>query len=265
MLGVASSSFMMPQATLLRYFAGSVARADPPLPAGPRETRMEVMPKVAQIRHSADPSLRQRRGVCSDAPAPRPDPVTQSSEPDPHPITQALANSPVVQAPRIAIAPVESSHLPALKRLTSTLLPIRYPESFFAEAVDDPLPATFSRVAIFSSKPVGWIRCCLDPFPEPTSPPSPATPIYNQIYIQALCLLAPYRGQGVAIALLENILSPGTLTEHNIESIYAHVWEKNDGALSWYEKRGFRRTMMVENYYRKLRPGGAWIVRKDIG
>jgi ribosomal protein S18 acetylase RimI-like enzyme len=164
----------------------------------------------------------------------------------------------------IAIIPVHRSHLPAIQRLTSTLLPVRYPDKFFSGSVDEIFPAMFSRVALSMSKPIGWIRCRLDPFPEPTSPPSNARPIYNQIYIQALCLLAPYRGQGVATALLESILKPSLLLEHDVASIYAHVWECNTDALEWYSKRGFHKVVMVDNYYRKLRPGGAWVVKKDL-
>jgi N-alpha-acetyltransferase 50 len=156
------------------------------------------------------------------------------------------------------------SHLPAIQRLTSTLLQVKYPDNFFSGVVDEVIPARFSRVALSMSKPIGWIRCRLDPFPEQTSPPSNAKPIYNRIYVQALCLLAPYRGQGVATALLESILKPRLLAEHDIESVYAHVWECNADALEWYAKRGFHQVVLVDNYYRKLRPGGAWIVKKDL-
>jgi len=42
------------------------------------------------------------------------------------------------------------------------------------------------------------------------------------------------------------------------------VWENNEDALDWYSKRGFKRVLLLERYYRRLKPGGAWIVRKEL-
>ena len=164
----------------------------------------------------------------------------------------------------LRIAFVESEHLPALKRLTGNLLPVKYPDNFFEGVVSEPVPRTFSRIALIDGKPIGWIRCRLDPFPEPTLPPSKSRPIYNRIYIQALCLLAPHRQLGIATSLLDTITVPSLLQQHNIARVYAHVWESNADALAWYERRGFRKAMKVDQYYRKLRPDGAWIVERDV-
>lgn len=166
--------------------------------------------------------------------------------------------------PGLEIVAVQIDHLPALKRLTGNLLPVRYPDKFFDGAVNEAIPATFSRVALIDGKPVGWIRCRLDPFPDPTEPPSKTKPIYNRIYVQALCLLAPYRGLGIAKSLLGAVTAPPLPSEHDIVHIYAHVWESNEEALEWYDRRGFRKAMKVEQYYRKLRPDGAWVVQKDL-
>ncbi|MCJ1308753.1 hypothetical protein MMC25_002407 [Agyrium rufum] len=144
-----------------------------------------------------------------------------------------------------------------------------------------------------ASTVVGAIRCRLEPtltIPLVSLPLSKATqlsqrsrtkqeePHYN-IYIQALGVLAPYRGQGLATTLLESTIASvveyvrsgrcGSQCEHKeggmswkdgegkihiqseqnkgdqeeyggvIENIYAHVWEANEDALEWYVKRGF--------------------------
>jgi len=177
--------------------------------------------------------------------------------------------------PSIIITSIQPSHLPALKRLTTTLLPIAYPDTFFSDAITCPTASQISRIALHtppgssansSTFPIGWIRCSLEPYPEATSPPQPTRPIYTQIYIKALCLLAPYRHLGVAAAMLNRILEQEKelLRQQNVQSIFAHVWESNEEALEWYEKRGFARVELVEEYYRKLRPGGAWLVRKEL-
>ena len=179
--------------------------------------------------------------------------------------------------PSITIAPVTSTHLPALARLTTNLLPIKYPPSFYTEVTEDPASAsaTFSSVALFTSPsptpapnpaipatepatPIGWIRCSLHPLPVPTPDLQPQ----NELYIKALLLHPAYRALGIATSLLNQILSnTAALIRFQVVSISAHVWESNTEALEWYAKRGFERVEFVDGYYRRLRPGGAWLVR----
>jgi N-alpha-acetyltransferase 50 len=251
----------MPQPSLLHYFKAPMTA--PLSPSGVLQVAGEA--KLPSIAHALNAVAASTKANDPGSNASEPPSVLLSSPDLADNVGEDSAETGLVpKFSEIAIIPIQRSHLPAIQRLTSTLLPVRYPDNFFSGSVDEILPAIFSRVALSMSKPIGWIRCRLDPFPEPTSPPSNARPIYNQIYIQALCLLAPYRGQGVATALLESILKPRLLLEHDVASIYAHVWECNTDALEWYSKRGFYQVVMVDNYYRKLRPGGAWIVKKDL-
>jgi ribosomal protein S18 acetylase RimI-like enzyme len=251
----------MPQTSLLNYF--KIPAAPPALLANvPSRARELELPRIAHVLDSTA-SLGVINSYGSDV-AELPSDQLSSRDLDEERAGDMSRTVTVPKFSDITIIPVLRSHLPAIQRLTSTLLPVAYPDKFFSGSVDEVIPAMFSRVALSLSKPIGWIRCRLDPFPEPISPPSNAKPIYNRIYVQALCLLAPYRGQGVATALLESILKPRLLREHDIESVYAHVWECNAEALEWYTKRGFRQVMLVEGYYRKLRPGGAWVVKRDL-
>jgi N-alpha-acetyltransferase 50 len=123
---------------------------------------------------------------------------------------------------------------------------------------------------------------------EPTMPVS--SPPSMNLYIQTLHLLSPYRGIGVATSLLDCLLyeplptssEPTAMTappnriakrkhisklvkHYNIRTITAHVHETNDDALRWYAARGFRiEEGIVENYYRRLKPTGARVVRLDL-
>lgn len=96
-------------------------------------------------------------------------------------------------------------------------------------------------------------------------------------------MLSPYRGNGVATSLLNSLLFAvpprrdsiakpgegaagyrvsGLVKHYNIRSITAHVHEANDEALEWYIARGFQvQEGVVENYYRRLQPSGAKIVK----
>jgi len=159
---------------------------------------------------------------------------------------------------------VNASHLPAIKRLTATTLPVRYPDSFFSTVITDPAASELARVLLYDGEPVGWIRCQTEGLgPDSVRTLSSGEPL-NQIYIQALCVLAPYRHQGFATALLQSILEGKVAADGSVICIYAHVWESNQDALQWYAHRGFKRTMFVNEYYRKLQPPGAWVLKKDL-
>lgn len=169
----------------------------------------------------------------------------------------------VPHLPEAIITPIQQSHLPAIQRLTSTTLPVHYSQSFFTSTLTDQAVAQLSRVVLYSSAPVGWIRCRLEPC-SPNTDTSIARPMPSQIYIHALALLAPYRSLGLATILLDIVLSTPIAMSPEMTCIYAHVWEKNEDALEWYAKRGFKRVIFFERYYRKLRPGGAWVVRMEL-
>ena len=171
------------------------------------------------------------------------------------------------------------------RRITSLLLPIRYPDSFFQEAISDPVISTISRIALYrgphpsrgssilkgttterqntDEHVIGGIRCRL----EPLSVPPRCTPLtQQQLYIQTLVLLSPYRGQGVATHLLNEVVGEAVKCHENVTSVYAHVWEANEEGLEWYMKRGFTvEERVLDGYYRRLKPGGARVVRRMIG
>ncbi|KAL4940261.1 hypothetical protein BDV06DRAFT_197025 [Aspergillus oleicola] len=197
----------------------------------------------------------------------------------------------------VTIDPVSTAHIPSLSRITGLLLPIRYPNSFYTATVTDPVIASVSRVAIYHDHPVaaappsaptqsptagtdkviGGIRCRLERL-NPSSAESKTGQEPTNLYIQTLHLLSPYRGYGVAASLLNSLLfsnangkSPShhedsDLVKHyNIRSVTAHVHEANEDGLEWYISRGFEvEEGIVKNYYRRLKPSGARIVRLKL-
>ena len=110
---------------------------------------------------------------------------------------------------------------------------------------------------------MGGIRCRLEPVPVP---PGQSLSTQQQLYIQTLVLLSPHRGQGIATHLLDAVITEAVKNHNNVASIYAHVWEANLEGLDWYRRRGFLvEDEILEGYYRKLKPGGARIVRRRVG
>ncbi|KAH8431620.1 uncharacterized protein LDX57_009277 [Aspergillus melleus] len=149
-------------------------------------------------------------------------------------------------------------------------------------------PATAASTG--SDKVIGGIRCRLEPVPPMAAKRLPGKTQRDpaNLYIQTLHLLSPYRSYGIAASLLNSLLfstpppasskSEGSKTglqsgyrvsslvrHYNIRTVTAHVHEANDEGLKWYVSRGFTvETGVVENYYRKLRPSGARIVKLTL-
>ncbi|KAK3393153.1 hypothetical protein B0H63DRAFT_11699 [Podospora didyma] len=283
-------------------------------PVDSTTTTSIVPPPTSASPGVAPPSkLNHSASVSTSSPPPPPPPQHHASPSTP---TVALSVSPlpggvpVLPSPpslpaQVSIVPVGEQHIAALRRINSLLLPVAYPDSFYAKALEPLASGLFSRAILWQDdgigrpgagpradpKVIGGVICRLEPNPfldangQPRAPPPPPrlgtsqqsvpprldTP-YHAVYIQSLTLLSPYRSQGLAAAALEHIVAsaailPAAGSSINVRTIYAHVWTENEEGLRWYESRGFRREGCepVRGYYFKLRPDTAWIVRRDIG
>ncbi|KAI0968847.1 acyl-CoA N-acyltransferase [Xylaria arbuscula] len=185
--------------------------------------------------------------------------------------------------PQATISRIQPEHVSALRRITSLLLPVNYPDSFYARLSDPLSSGAFSRVILWRddkkgpsapAKVIGGLVCRPEPSPfhsgtvdsraAPRGPTTPSTQP-NALYIQSLVLLSPYRGLGLAAALLDEVVADAAQSEFACEAVWAHVWTQNDEGMQWYMARGFTRIEEVKQYYHKLHPDSAWIVRRDIG
>ncbi|RDL41017.1 uncharacterized protein BP5553_00996 [Venustampulla echinocandica] len=209
----------------------------------------------------------------SREPASVPSPALTAATPNIAPI------SPPTLPPQVTISLIQEQHIQPLRRINSLLLPIHYPDSFYHKILSPSPNPNFSRVIQWSdpqasseAKVIGGIVCRLDPTFAPDSTPSTPSfvPGCYDIYIQSLALLSPYRSKGLAVAVLNDVISSvttATLSADGIKiaEIYAHVWTENTEALEWYGKRGFKRDVQpVIGYYRRLNPDSAWILRRRI-
>ncbi|KAF7717924.1 Uncharacterized protein PECH_002672 [Penicillium ucsense] len=262
------------------YSRGSVRSANPqissPLPPATRQPQPPIHPVPPQLPRSA-------------ATSPRATATAQSQE-SLAPYGGDFSTSHATPHPHITVESVRTVHIPSLTRITSLLLPIRYPNSFYTNIITDPVVASLSRVAVYhdhpvaavpnssgssgSDKVIGGIRCRLE---QQDSDYQIQGRVATNLYIQTLHLLSPYRGHGVAASLLDSLLyAPADdvgrkhkvshiVKHYNIQSVTAHVHEANEDGLRWYVARGFKvQDGIVEGYYRRLQPSGAKIVRLDV-
>ena len=238
------------------------------------------------------------------------------------------------QDARVRIALLKPPTLPSFKRLTSTLLPIRYPDAFYTSLLGpEEKTLSFAYVALWNDTPsraskkaesrtqskgkrtrqvVGGISVRLEPVPPPDATSSSTQSNGNSntkngnseiragphaLYISTLSVLSPYRRHAIgcnliqaaithALELVSSLNTPPILAQVpdpslqskdksnsnsntqragiSLEYIYAHVWETNTEAAEWYGRRGFEVGEVEEGYYRRLKPGGARVVRRGI-
>ncbi|KAH9889173.1 hypothetical protein F4778DRAFT_754296 [Xylariomycetidae sp. FL2044] len=234
--------------------------------------------KPKQPTYALPPSATLRQPISPPPPPPPPPPsaavTAGSAGPSPSPSPNENYRSPTLH-PQATTSPVLPEHVTALRRITSLLLPVNYPDSFYA-GLSNPLSSgAFSRVLLWEEpnsapKVIGGLVCRPEPSPFRTPPTaaqsSPLTPDSqpNALYIQSLVLLSPYRGLGLAAELLDEVVKTAVHSQFRCETVYAHVWTENEEGLRWYLARGFVKTDEVKSYYHKLRPDSAWIVRRDI-
>lgn len=178
-----------------------------------------------------------------------------------------LAAREVVLPTRATISSIRPPHISNLRQINALLLPVTYADSFYARIVEPHSTfgdLSFSRVVLWSEdnaepKVIGGIVCRIDPCADSSD--------RYELYIQSLALLSPYRSQGLATALLENVLQAVRHAQKNINitSIFAHVWTKNDEAIDWYLARSFKKEgNAINDYYRRLKPDSAWLLRRKI-
>ncbi|KAK1239191.1 hypothetical protein MKX08_006252 [Trichoderma sp. CBMAI-0020] len=240
-------------------------------------------PPPSQSQHGSDNS--SNNDVTIDAPAiplssvpaaasttttpppPQPQPQSQSQS-TPHPTSNLNSNP---NLPREAsIRAITPADINALRRLNALLLPVSYPEAFYNRAAD-PIAGRFSRVITWSHdgaepKPVGGLVCRVEPDIDVHAPDG-GPQVAQNLYIQSLCLLSPYRSMGLIAAALDNVVA-AVVTDPALEvrTVTAHVWTENEEGLHWYEARGFEKhEPAIKGYYLKLRPDSAWVVSKRIG
>lgn len=183
----------------------------------------------------------------------------------------------------VFIVPCQEQYIASFRRLNSILLPIPYSDHFYREILQDAVVASLARVALWHDKPlssgshenpegglldvpspapgrvVAGIRCRLI-----AAPPGDPQETKPTLYISTLGTLAPFRQHGIAHHLLFATIR-AAIIDYGIQSVTAHVWEANEEALKWYQKRGFSIVRREEGYYRRLAPqSAAWVIKRDV-
>lgn len=182
--------------------------------------------------------------------------------------------------PQASIVPIQPDHVSPIKRINSMLLCISYPSWFYSQLSPPTAYGAYSRAILWDPSPphkpktanpivVGSLITRRDPVSEFKKKDDTSNGDDSSLYIAALTLLSPYRHYGLATAALESVIRQITATTtgegSGVKSLYCHVWTNNTEGLDWYKKQGFRVDSTIDDYYQKLSPSSAHILRRDIG
>jgi ribosomal protein S18 acetylase RimI-like enzyme len=187
-------------------------------------------------------------------------------------------------APNVDISEITSELLPQFKRLISVLLPVPYSTSFYSEILTDDIAKELSLVAIWKEhgsqegKVVSGIRCKLlarsprlasgskienDTSGQVASPQKDSGE-GPSLYIATVATYAPYRGHGIASALMQRLIKLA-VEDYGVTTVTAHVWEGASETREWYRKLGFKEVKYQAEYHRRLEPKGAFLVEAKVG
>jgi len=172
--------------------------------------------------------------------------------------------------PNVGIVPVTEDNISQFRRLVTVLLPATYTDKFYAETLADPVISSVSRLALWKNEAgqdgrvVAGIRCkVLVSSPAEVPEGKRDTPDEPSLYISTIGTLAPFRSHGLATILLRQVMWRA-VQDYGISTVTAHVWEANEEARAWYAKLGFQEAKYEADYYRKLRPSGAWLLQRRV-
>ncbi|KAH8662308.1 hypothetical protein BX600DRAFT_317249 [Xylariales sp. PMI_506] len=267
------------QSSIRSFFQPTLPKyAAPPSALRPQNTPPPPPPSAAAETIEKQPPSSQKHGAAiSTIPPPPPPPPAVAIRATDVPATVPVPAPKKTHHPNITISPILPSHISSLRHLTARLLQVRYPDSFY-DSLSDPARA-YSRVLLWTDGPNGGSGGPSSSSSKPTvigglvcrasgtfqgRPGSAQDLIPDALYVQSLVLQEPYRGLGLAALLLDEICALAARGS-GCRTVCAHVWTENDEGLAWYTKRGFTPVEpVVAEYYRQLKPAGAWIVRREI-
>ncbi|CAF1054161.1 unnamed protein product [Brachionus calyciflorus] len=150
----------------------------------------------------------------------------------------------------IDLGDITVHNIKQLKKLNQVVFPVSYNDKFYKDVLDlGPL----AKLAYFNDIVVGGVCCRID-----------LTENKRRLYIMTLGCLQPYRKYGIGRMLLNHVLNYCE-KDGNFESVYLHVQINNEVAIEFYKKFGFEIVEKKEQYYKRIEPSDAFVLKKSFG
>ncbi|VDB92008.1 unnamed protein product [Peniophora sp. CBMAI 1063] len=151
----------------------------------------------------------------------------------------------------VTFAAVTPNNLGTVRKLNSVIFPVRYSDQFYSEVLQ-PEVEDFCQLVYYNDIPIGSICCKLE-----------TQDGKDQLYLQTMGVLAPYRNLGVGAQALQHVIDAAAARQ-NIQGVYAHVHVTNEDAKRFYEKHDFKEVGVDETYYKKIKPPVACILERRL-
>ncbi len=149
---------------------------------------------------------------------------------------------------------VTADNVEQLRLINTTCFPITYADGFYNEMVKAK-NENLTKFAYHNGFIVGAICSRVQE---------------DKIYIMTLGVLPSYRGRAVGSKLVQSLIDfagseeSKTLVSGNVKEVMLHVQISNGDAIKFYERLGFEKGEMVENYYKRIDPPHCYILRKTF-
>ena len=111
-----------------------------------------------------------------------------------------------------------------------------------------------TQLAYIGDELVGAIACRLELTPMKSA---------ARLYLMTVGVYAPYRNGAIGTRLLRHALNEGS-ADSFIEDAYLHVHTPNTEAIAFYKRFGFVEDGVVNNYYKRLEPPDAVVLKLNL-
>ena len=145
---------------------------------------------------------------------------------------------------------ITNENVEIARQLNKLIFPVRYSDQFYRDLVNS---EELTKIIYIKEKPIGIVGCKVKKTEDDLT----------SAYIILLGCLASFRRRGVGSVLLKEVLNYYK-NNSEIDCIDLHVQTNNGPALDFYEKFGFEFIKKELNYYKRMNPPSAFLLRKQI-
>lgn len=149
---------------------------------------------------------------------------------------------------RIELGQITKHNVRLMRRLNQTIFPVSYNEKFYKEVLE---AGELAKLAYYNDVVVGAVCCRIENVDNE-----------RRLYIMTLGCLFTYRRLGIGTTMLKHVLDYAS--KKGIDYIYMHVQSNNTGAIEFYQKFGFEIVDTREDYYKKIEPSSALVLKKQM-
>lgn len=149
---------------------------------------------------------------------------------------------------RVELGDITKHNIKLMRRLNQSIFPVNYNDKFYKDVLE---AGELAKLAFYNDVVVGAVCCrieCVDN--------------EKRLYIMTLGCLFTYRRLGIGTAMLKHVLA--CAGKKGIDYIYLHVQINNTGAIEFYKKFGFEVVDTKEDYYKRIEPSSAYVLRKQM-